>query len=135
MNGVYWQKGIAPFFTLEEMQKSDFNLKVIADITCDVNGSIPCNLGATSISNPTYGFDRKTFTACEPFKQGTVDVMAVDNLPNELPRDASDFFGVQLTKNVLPELFNKESEMLKRATIAMNGDLTSAYEYLRDYVN
>ena len=123
MNGVYWQKGIAPFFTLEEMQKSDFNLKVIADITCDVNGSIPCNLGATSISNPTYGFDRKTFTACEPFKQGTVDVMAVDNLPNELPRDASDFFGVQLTKNVLPELFNKESEMLKRATIAMNGDL------------
>ena len=135
LNGVYWQKGIAPFFTLEEMRKADFNLQVIADITCDVNGSIPCNLEATSIDDPTYGFDPKTFEKTKPFKPGMVDIMAVDNLPNELPRDASDFFGVQFTKNVLPEILEGKTELLQRATIAEGGDLTSTYEYLRDYVN
>ena len=117
------------------MRKADFNLQVIADITCDVNGSIPCNLEATSIDDPTYGFDPKTFEKTKPFKPGMVDIMAVDNLPNELPRDASDFFGVQFTKNVLPEILEGKTELLQRATIAEGGDLTSTYEYLRDYVN
>ncbi len=135
LNGVYWQKGIAPFFTLEDMRKADFNLQVIADITCDVNGSIPCNIGATSIADPTYGFDPKTFEKTKPFQRGMVDVMAVDNLPNELPRDASDFFGVQLTKIILPELLKEHSDMLNRGTIAAHGALTKPYEYLTDYVS
>ncbi|MEY4876081.1 MAG: hypothetical protein RL708_1230 [Bacteroidota bacterium] len=134
LNGVYWQKGIAPFFTLEEMRLADFNLQVIADITCDVNGSIPCNVDATTIADPTYGFDPKTFSRTKPFQLGMVDVMAVDNLPNELPRDASDFFGVQLTKNILPELLKDESELIDRATIARDGKLTNHYSYLSDYV-
>ncbi len=135
LNGVYWQKGIAPFFTLNDMRKADFNLQVIADITCDVNGSIPCNIGATSITNPTYGFDPKTFEKTKPFQHGMVDVMAVDNLPNELPRDASDFFGVQFTKNVLPELIKSESEIIERATITIQGSLTNHFNYLTDYVS
>ncbi len=134
LNGVYWQKGIAPFFTLDDMKNADFNLQVIADITCDVNGSIPCNIGATSIADPTYGFDPKTCQSTKPFQRGMVDVMAVDNLPNELPRDASDFFGVQLTKIILPEILKQHSEMLNRGTIATDGALTKPYEYLSDYV-
>ncbi len=135
MNGVYWQKGIAPFFNLDEMAQANFNLKVIADITCDVNGSIPCTLEATTIADPTFGYDTTSRQMVKPFQKNTVDVMAVDNLPNELPRDASDFFGVQLTKMVLPELFKSESAILHRATIAQNGDLNTPFEYLRDYVS
>jgi alanine dehydrogenase len=134
LNGVYWQKGIAPFFTLDEMRKAEFNLQVIADITCDVNGSIPCNVDSTTIDDPTYGFDPKTKSKTKPFQLGMIDVMAVDNLPNELPRDASDFFGVQFTKNILPELLKNESELINRATIANNGNLTNYYQYLSDYI-
>ncbi len=134
LNGVYWDKNIAPFFTPEEIATADFKIKVIADITCDVKGSIPINYEATTIANPTYGVDRKTLQQTAPFLPETVDVMAVDNLPNELPRDASDFFGVQFTKMILPELFVSESAILYRATIANEGALTEPFTYLQDYV-
>jgi saccharopine dehydrogenase (NAD+, L-lysine-forming) len=135
LNGVYWEQGIPPFFTLDEMKQADFKIKVIADITCDENGSIPCNLGATTIQNPTYGYDPISGQQTAPYLQNTVDIMAVDNLPNELPRDASDFFGVQLTKYVIPEFFKLQTGILERATIASNGQLTSTYAYLQDYAN
>jgi len=134
LNGVYWDKNIAPFFTVEEINQPDFKIQVIADITCDVKGSIPINLEATTIENPTYGIDRATGLACAPFLESTIDVMAVDNLPNELPRDASDFFGVQFTKMILPELLLPQSDILERATIANNGVLTPLFSYLEDYV-
>jgi saccharopine dehydrogenase (NAD+, L-lysine forming) len=134
LNGVYWQKGIAPFFKMDDIKINNFHIKTIADITCDVNGSIPCNVGATTIADPTYGIDKTTLQKTLPYLPNTIDVMAVDNLPNELPRDASDFFGVQFTKNVLPELLKNESDLLKRATIADSGALTSHFQYLSDYI-
>jgi saccharopine dehydrogenase (NAD+, L-lysine forming) len=60
--------------------------------------------------------------------------MAVGNLPNELPRDASRYFGEQLIKYVLEDLLATGSEIIERATIAENGKLTKYYKYLDDYV-
>jgi saccharopine dehydrogenase (NAD+, L-lysine-forming) len=136
MNGVYWDKDIPRLFELSDMQHPDFKLPVISDITCDENGSVPCNVGSTTIADPTYGFNKKTQSRCEPFLNNldTVDVMAVDNLPNELPRDASKYFGGFLQTYVLPDLIsNKRSGVIERATICEEGKLTNYFAYLNDY--
>jgi saccharopine dehydrogenase (NAD+, L-lysine-forming) len=136
MNGVYWDKMIPRLFELKDMQRSDFNIPVIADITCDENGSVPCNLGSTTISDPTYGFDKNTLAKTLPFQHtfDTVDVMAVDNLPNELPRDASKYFGGFLQAYVLPDLINRQqSGVIQRATICKDGQLGDHYGYLHEY--
>jgi hypothetical protein len=136
MNGIYWDKMIPRLFNLNDIQRSDFNIPVIYDITCDENGSVPCNVGSTTIADPTYGFDKKTIQRVAPFQHtyDTIDIMAVDNLPNELPRDASKYFGGFLQTYVLPDLINgTHSTVLERATICNNGKLTSFYEYLHEY--
>jgi len=136
MNGIYWDKMIPRLFNLNDIQRSDFNIPVISDITCDENGSVPCNVGSTTIADPTYGFDKKTIQRVAPFQHtyDTIDIMAVDNLPNELPRDASKYFGGFLQTYVLPDLINgTHSTVLERATICNNGKLTSFYEYLHEY--
>ncbi|HOZ51907.1 MAG TPA: NAD(P)-dependent oxidoreductase [Chitinophagaceae bacterium] len=138
MNGVYWDKNIPRLFELTDMQSPQFKLPVISDITCDEDGSVPCNVGSTTIADPTYGFDKKTLLRCEPFinSNDTVDVMAVDNLPNELPRDASKYFGGFLQTYVLPDLIsNTRSSVIERATICEEGQLTQYFEYLKDYAS
>ena len=135
MNGIYWDKKVPRLFEKKDVHLSDFRLSVIADITCDIDGSVPINIGASTIADPVYGIDRKTLEKAAPFQntKDVVDVMAVDNLPNELPRDASQYFGLHFEKYVLGELFKEKSEILERATICENGKLTSYYEYLADY--
>lgn len=136
MNGIYWDRHIPRLFELKQMQRPDFNIPVISDITCDENGSVPCNLGATTIADPTYGFDKKTLSKTTPFLHtyDTVDVMAVDNLPNELPRDASKYFGGFLQTYVLPDLLaGRRSGVIERATICEEGSLTNTYAYLSSY--
>lgn len=135
MNGIYWEDDIARLFEKDDIKRRDWRISVIADITCDVEGSVPITLDSTTIADPVMGIDRKTGTRTAPFQQtrDTIDVMAVDNLPNELPRDASRYFGVHFEKHVFPELFAEKSEMLDRATICADGALTELYEYLSDY--
>ncbi|MCX8019104.1 MAG: NAD(P)-dependent oxidoreductase [Chitinophagaceae bacterium] len=134
MNGVYWDINIPRLFEKEDIQRDDFIIQTIADITDDKNGSVPINLGDQIIEDPVYGVDRQTFQKTAPYLPGSIDVMAVGNLPNELPRDASRYFGEQLIKHVLPLLIrNHKNEMLARATITEKGKLTPYYEYLRDY--
>ena len=135
MNGIYWEKRIPRLFEKEEVKRNDWRINVISDITCDVDGSVPLNLGSSTIADPVYGIDRDTLTRTEPFRNSkeTIDIMAVDNLPNELPCDASRYFGVHFEKHILPELLKSESEILTRATICENGKLTKKYEYLADY--
>lgn len=135
MNGIYWDKKVPRLFEKKDMLRSDFRISVVADITCDIDGSVPINIGASTIADPVYGIDRKTLEKVAPFQntKDVVDVMAVDNLPNELPRDASQYFGLHFEKYVLGELFKEKSEILERATICENGKLTSYYEYLADY--
>lgn len=136
MNGIYWDKNIPRLFEKEDITRDDFKIRVIADITCDQDGSVPINYGASTIADPVYGIHRTTGEKTAPFLPGdeTIDVMAVDNLPNELPRDASIHFGSHLKKFILPELLSSErSEMIERATICEQGKLTPYYEYLSDY--
>lgn len=136
MNGIYWDKNIPRLFEVNDVKAANYKMDVIADITCDVNGSVPLNMGATTIANPVYGIDKTNLQQTLPFLKSTktVDVMAVDNLPNELAKDASAHFGKHLEKYVLSELLRgAESDIIARATICSDGKLTPYYEYLADY--
>jgi len=137
INAIYWNPDASPYWSLTDMQANDFNIKVIADITCDIapEASIPSTIKPSTIAKPVYGFDVNTLTETIPFKTDTIDVMAIDNLPNELPRDASKDFGDMFINNVLAEFLEPESEMLHKATIAINGNLNAPYKYLSNYLN
>ena len=132
INGVYWDKNIQPLFSVEDFQATDFRIRTIADITDDFHGSIPVNLGDGNIEQPVYGVDRNSLLRTDPYLPYSVDIMAVGNLPNELPRDASRYFGEQLIKFVLADLL-EGSAVINRATIVKEGELTPLYNYLRDY--
>lgn len=133
MNGVYWEKDIPGLFELKDMRDRKFTIKTIADISDDRNGSVPCNIRDSTIESPVYGVDKKTFTITEPYLPGSVDVMAVGNLPNELPRDASRYFGTQIIKYILKDVISGGSEILAKATIVKKGKLTKGYWYMKDY--
>jgi hypothetical protein len=133
MNGVYWDVSVPRLFEKEDIADPRFRLQVIADVTDDTNGSIPINLGDQPIQNPVYGVDRSSGQKTAAYLPTSIDVMAVGNLPNELPRDASRYFGEQLMKYVLPHLGKEEAGAIKRATIAQGGKLTDEYTYLADY--
>jgi alanine dehydrogenase len=135
MNGIYWDKEAPRLFAKEEISKNDFRIQTIADITDDIFGSVPINYGDQTIEDPVYGVDKITFAKTAPYLPGSVDIMAVGNLPNELPRDASRYFGEQLIKYILPDLLTSETKAIKKATIVSEGQLTPLYDYLEDYAN
>lgn len=136
INGIYWDPRSPAFFTIDEMKQTDFRIRVIADITCDIapESSIPSTLRPSTIADPVYGFDPERNAIVEPFDQRYIDVMAIDNLPNEVPRDASRSFGEQFIEHILPELKLDDSDILHRATIAINGQLGDHFGYLKNYV-
>ncbi len=133
MNGVYWDKTMPRLFEKEHAVDDSFIIQTIADITDDADGSVPINLGDQSIADPIYGVDKKTLQKTAPYIPGSIDIMAVGNLPNELPRDASRYFGEQLIKFVLEDIVKGGSPVLDRATMAKDGKLTPGYSYLEDY--
>jgi saccharopine dehydrogenase (NAD+, L-lysine-forming) len=133
MNGIYWEPGIPPLFTIQDLKEDNYNLTTIADITDDAHGSVPCNLGDASSDDPIYGVNALTFEKEAPYHHNCIDVMAVGNLPNELPRDASRFFGEQLIKYVLADLIVGGNSIIKKATLLDHGQLTTHYNYLSDY--
>jgi len=135
MNGVYWDKTVPRLFEKEDIKADDFIIKTIADVTDDKEGSVPINAGDQSIEDPIYGIDRNTLQKTAPYLPNSIDVMAVGNLPNELPRDASRYFGEQLIKYVLDDLIKGGSAIIERATMTKDGQLTSHYAYLQDYAN
>jgi len=133
MNGIYWDKMIPRLFNWDIIRKPEFSIKSIADITDDAGGSIPCNLGDSTIDNPVYGVDIATGNKTLPYLETSIDVMAVGNLPNELPRDASSYFGEQILKYILDNFANPESDVINKATILFKGQLTERFHYLEDY--
>ena len=133
INGIYWEKNIARLFEMADIKKENFKIQTIADITDDFNGSIPCNLGDSTIDNPVYGVDKTSFEKTAPYLRNSVDVMAVGNLPNELARDASRYFGEQLIKHVLDDIRLGGSKLITHATMVDAGKLNEPYLYLKDY--
>jgi saccharopine dehydrogenase (NAD+, L-lysine forming) len=134
--GHYWDPRSPIFFTKEDMKNSDFRISVIADISCDINGPIPSTIRVTTIADPFYGYNPYLEIEEPAFTNPkNITTMSIDNLPGELPRDASYDFGIQLMENVLHDLFTgTESSMIKRATIISDGQLTKDFEYLKDYL-
>ena len=133
LNGIYWDKGVPRLFEKEDIKANDFIIRTIADVTDDVNGSVPINAGDQTIEDPIYGIDRNTLEKTDPYLPNSIDIMAVGNLPNELPRDASRYFGEQLIKFVLDDLIKGGSPIIERATMTKGGHLTEPYLYLKDY--
>lgn len=133
MNGIYWAADVPRLFSMESLQSNHFKIQTIADITDDKNGSVPCNLGDATIEDPVYGVNKLTGEKTDPYLPHSVDIMAVGNLPNELPRDASRYFGEQLIKYILDDVRKGGSAVIERATILDKGQLTEPFNYLKDY--
>jgi saccharopine dehydrogenase (NAD+, L-lysine-forming) len=130
----YWDPRSPKMFTTNDIKAKDFHISVIADITCDLDGSVPTTIRSSTITQPFYGYNMRTDKEDLPFNKETICVMAVDNLPCELPRDASDDFGKDLTERVLPNILgNDEDQVIERASICKNGKLGVSFEYLSDY--
>lgn len=133
---AYWDPKAPVLFTADEMKADDFNISVISDITCDIDGSIPSTKRAATIDAPFYDYNPETGELEAAFSSPrNITVQAVDNLPCELPRDSSIDFGRNLIDKVFPSLFGKDSDgIIERASITKNGHLTEKYSYLRDFV-
>ena len=134
--GHYYSSGSPYLFTREDAKHSDFNIKVIADVSCDIDGPVASTIRPSTIVDPIYGYNPISETEDSFLQEGNIAVMAVDNLPCELPKDASEAFGNELLEKILPSLIMYDDEqIIENATICKNGDLTPNFEYLRNYVN
>ena len=135
--GAYWNPKAPVLFTKEEIKSNDFKIKVIADITCDINGSIPSTKRASTIPDPLYDWDPHSDSIMPALSdESYITTMSVDNLPCELPRSASEEFGRDLIDRILKPLLDKDKEgIIKRGTVAEHGSLTKEFNYLLDYIN
>ena len=131
----FWDPASPVMLTRKDLQSPEIPISIIADISCDIDGPIASTIRASTIADPFYGYDPETGGESGAFGEGVVTVMAVDNLPGELPRDASEDFGKALKAHVLPELLGEsDSGMIDRASITQDGRLTEFYTYLQDYL-
>ena len=133
--GHYHNPKAPKLITLDDIKNPDFNVQVIADISCDINGPIASTIRPSTIENPTYGFHKEKLVECDFLDENALAVMAVDNLPCELPRDSSEMFGEMFLKYVIPSFFNNDQDnILKNSKITSEGSLTDRFSYLSDYI-
>jgi alanine dehydrogenase len=133
--GHFYGNGAPYLFTREDAKREDFNINLIADISCDVDGPVASNIRASTIANPFYGYDPITETEKDFKADGTITMMTVDNLPCELPKDASEGFGDMFMEHVIPAFFNEDQHgILDRARMTtQDGELSPRFEYLTAY--
>ena len=134
--GHFYGDGAPYLYTREDAKHPDFKIKVVADISCDIDGPVASTIRPSTIAEPIYGYDPETESETDFKADNAIAVMAVDNLPCELPRDASVGFGEAFSKHVIPSFFNSDKDgILHRARMTQNGRLTPRYAYLQDYVD
>ncbi|NDV16319.1 alanine dehydrogenase [Muricauda sp. TY007] len=134
--GHFYGDGAPYLYTREDAKQPDFKIKVVADISCDIDGPVASTIRSSTIAEPIYGYDPVSETETNFKSENAIAVMAVDNLPCELPRDASVGFGEAFSKHVIPSFFNNDKDgILDRARMTQNGKLTPRYAYLQDYVD
>ncbi|GAA4238263.1 NAD(P)-dependent oxidoreductase [Postechiella marina] len=134
--GHFYGDGAPFLYTREDVKSSSFNIKVVADVSCDVDGPVATTIRASTIADPIYGYDPETESEVDFKNEKAITVMAVDNLPCELPQDASEGFGEMFLKHVIPAFFNNDKDgLLKRAKMTENGKLTTRFSYLQDFVD
>jgi alanine dehydrogenase len=133
--GHFFGNGAPYLYSRENAKSTDFNIKYVADISCDVDGPIASTLRASTIADPIYGYNAQTASEVDYKDKDAIVVMAVDNLPCELPKDASEGFGEMFLENVIPAFFNNDKDgVLERAKMTENGKLTERFSYLQDYI-
>jgi alanine dehydrogenase len=132
ITGHYWNPKFPKLFSLDQINEFK-NLKIIGDITCDINGSIPTTIRSTSITKPYYTFDTNSMKEIDLCNKG-IAVMAVDNLPSELSCEASEEFGNSIISEVLPYLINKDDGRINRATTTSKGKFCPSFSYLENFI-
>ena len=133
--GHFYGQGAPIFYSAEDASAPDFKIKYVADVSCDINGPVATTIRASTIADPFYGYDPATGSEVGYKNEKAIAVMAVDNLPCELPKDASEGFGEMFLEHVLPAFFNGDKDgILERARMTKNGELTERFRYLEDYV-
>ena len=132
----FWSAKSPFILTNDDLLHADNRIKVVGDISCDIAGPIACTIRPSKIGNGIYGYDPITQTEVDFMQEGAIAVMAIDNLPCELPRDASEDFGNELLKHVLPCLFGKDpDEVIARGSqTTITGELTDGFSYLSKYI-
>ena len=134
--GHFYGLGSPYLFTRKDARSDDFNIKVVADISCDIDGPVASTIRSSTIEDPIYGYNPLTEQEDDFMNEGVIAVMAVDNLPCELPKDSSEDFGNDLITKVFPDLFsNQDTNVIENGTICKSGKLTDAFLYLEDYLN
>jgi len=134
--GHFFGDGSPYLFTREDAKSEHFNIRLVADISCDIDGPVASTLRASTIAEPIYGYNPETSEEVAYTSPGSITVMAVDNLPCELPKDASDGFGDLFLTHVIPAFYNGDKDgILSRAAMTNEQQLTPRYEYLQGYVN
>lgn len=134
--GHFYGNGAPVILSIEMLASPKCKIKVVADISCDIDGPIACTLKASTIADPNYGYLPSEHKEVDMFHPSAVVVMAVDNLPCELPKDASEGFGEMFLEHVIPAFFNNDANgVLERAKITENGRLTPRFAYLQDYLD
>ena len=133
--GHFYGDGAPVFYTEDDVRHKDFRIKYVADISCDIAGPIATTIRPSTIAEPFYGYDKETGSEADFMEPKSIAIMAVDNLPCELPKDASEGFGEMFLKHVIPAFFNEDKDgILGRARMTKNGKLTPLYSYLQDFV-
>ena len=133
--GHFYGDGAPFLYTRDDAKHPDFKIKVVADISCDIDGPVATTIQPSTIADPIYGYEPHAETVIDYKNNEAIAVMAVDNLPAELPRDASNGFGDAFAKYVIPSFFNADEDgILERSQMTRNGKLTQAFSYLKDYV-
>lgn len=134
--GHFYADGAPYLFTRDDAKRQDFRINTIADISCDIDGPVASTIRSSTIANPIYGYDPLSEEEVAFDDPDAITVMAVDNLPCELPKDASEGFGEMFAQHVMPAFFNDDKDgILRRAKITENGKLSSHFTYLSDYVS
>ncbi len=134
--GHFYGDGAPVFYTKEDMKSPDFKIKVVADISCDVDGPVASTIRSSTIADPNYGYDPQTESEVDFMDEDAIAVMAVDNLPCELPDNSSRGFGFMFFMHVIPAFFDNDIDgVLGRAKMTENGKLTERFKYLQDYVD
>lgn len=133
----FWSNKSPDLLTKEDLEKENLRLKVVADISCDIAGPIASTLRPSTIADPIYGYNPKTAEETDYQQDGTITVMAVDNLPCELPKDASEDFGNDFIQFILPTFFNGDPDNIigRGSETTLDGELTEGFAYLQEYVN
>ena len=129
----YWDPSSPKIFENEDLKDLQ-NLKIVGDITCDINGSVPTTIRSTTIEEPNYWIERYNLKEIDENNDG-IAVMAVDNLPSELPRDSSTEFSEGIIKEVLPFLLKEDDGRILNGTITTDGSFLEKYNYLNDYIS